>query len=189
MFIPPPPSFFYLDPEAYLTRCRTIRDEIYLWTTGIEGVVRVAPYQATQWNALLAQGSTVTLTIPNANRTVTYLEELENNENGGYMAGFLTSWGPSWELNLSPHVAAPGENIVSTYPVSMGSYRVMTGTSMGRFNAVVRRLRLLTHCNSCSLNCGCICTARRGIRQDRSWSPAADLNDDIKATSLVQWNE
>lgn len=59
-----------------------------------------------------------------------YLEELDNNESGGDMALF-TSWGPSWELHPTPQLAAPGENILSTFPVALGSYRVMSGTSMG----------------------------------------------------------
>jgi hypothetical protein len=110
---------------------RTMRDEPYVYSDGIEGVARAVPYQAEHWLSLLEQGHTVTVTIPNANESQTYLEELENNVTGGYVAGTLSSWGPSWELNMTPQLVSPGENILSTYPTAIGSYRVMTGTSMG----------------------------------------------------------
>jgi hypothetical protein len=109
-----------------------MRDEPYVYTDGIEGVVKAVPYQAEHWLALLEQGSTVTITIPNTNSSRTLLYELENNISGGYVAGTLTSWGPSWELNMTPQLVSPGENILSTYPTALGSYRVLTGTSMGK---------------------------------------------------------
>jgi hypothetical protein len=107
----------------------TMRDEPYVYAEGIEGVVKAVPYAAEHWLSLLSQGATVSVTIP-ANDSQTHLEVLENNERGGYVAGELTSWGPSWELSMTPQVVSPGENILSTYPTALGSYRVMTGTSM-----------------------------------------------------------
>ncbi|KAG9185525.1 hypothetical protein G6011_06856 [Alternaria panax] len=107
----------------------TMRDQPYVYADGIEGVVRAVPYAAERWLSLLSQGATVSVTIP-ANGNQTYLEVLENNERGGYVAGDLTSWGPNWELSMSPQLVSPGENILSTYPTALGSYRVMTGTSM-----------------------------------------------------------
>ncbi|KAI8239397.1 Minor extracellular protease vpr [Colletotrichum sp. SAR 10_96] len=107
----------------------TMRDEQYVYSDGILGVASVPPYQSTQWLSLLDQGRAVTVSIPNANNTKTRLENLENNSSGSYM-GTFSSWGPTWELDASPQFAAPGANILSTYPVALGSYRVMTGTSM-----------------------------------------------------------
>lgn len=107
----------------------TMREEPYVYADGIEGVARVVPYVAEQWLSLLSQGATVSVTIP-ANGSQTELEELENNERGGYVAGRLSSWGPTWELNMTPQLVSPGENILSTFPTALGSYRVMTGTSM-----------------------------------------------------------
>lgn len=100
----------------------------YVYADGIVGVARATPYQAANWLSLLKEKRTVTVTIPqNAD---TYLEVLENKATGGYLANLLTSWGPSWELNITPQLVAPGENILSTYPVANGSYAIMTGTSM-----------------------------------------------------------
>ncbi|EUC33580.1 hypothetical protein COCCADRAFT_95623 [Bipolaris zeicola 26-R-13] len=107
----------------------TMRDEPFVYADGIQGVIRVAPYAAEEWLSLLSQGATVSVTIP-SNGSQIYLEDLENNESGGYVADSLTSWGPTWELSMNPEVVSPGENILSTFPTALGSYRVMTGTSM-----------------------------------------------------------
>ncbi|KAK9700479.1 hypothetical protein K7432_012168 [Basidiobolus ranarum] len=49
--------------------------------------------------------------------------------NGGKLSDF-TSWGPDFHLNFKPDLVAPGGNIYSTHPVSLGSYVHMDGTSM-----------------------------------------------------------
>jgi hypothetical protein len=123
----------YLSLYHYSTsnKSSTMRDDPLLYSEGIQGVARAVPYQAEHWFSLLEQGSTVTVTVPGANSSQVYLEELENNMSGGYVAGQLSSWGPSWELSMSPQLVSPGENILSTYPTALGSYCVMTGTSMG----------------------------------------------------------
>ena len=107
-----------------------MRDDPVVYTDGIEGVARIAPYVAEEWLSLLKQGSNVTITIPGSNNTELELEQFDNNLTGGFVANSLTSWGPSWELGVKPNIVSPGENILSTYLTSAGSYRVMTGTSM-----------------------------------------------------------
>jgi hypothetical protein len=74
-----------------LISLRTMRDESFVYADGIQGVAKAVPYQAEHWLSLLDQGSTVTVTIPNANTSQVYLEELENNISGGYVAGELSS--------------------------------------------------------------------------------------------------
>lgn len=107
-----------------------MRDDPIIYTEGIEGIARIAPYVAEEWLSLLQQGKTVTVNIP-GNNTNLELEQLDNKATGGFLANSLTSWGPSWELGVKPNIVTPGENILSTYLTSGGSYRVMTGTSMG----------------------------------------------------------
>ena len=41
-----------------------------------------------------------------------------------------SSYGPSFDLFLKPAVSAPGGNIISTFPVALGSFVMVTGTSM-----------------------------------------------------------
>lgn len=113
-----------------------MRDDPIIYQEGIEGVARIAPYVANRWLSLLGSNSTVTVQIPSSNSTDVQLEEFENNITGGLLADSFTSWGPSWELGVKPNLVSPGENILSTYLTNDGSYRVMTGTSMGMIGSV-----------------------------------------------------
>ncbi|PVH77844.1 subtilase [Cadophora sp. DSE1049] len=42
----------------------------------------------------------------------------------------FTSWGPTFDLDMKPQFGAPGRNILSTYPIKLGSYAIASGTSM-----------------------------------------------------------
>ncbi|KAJ2809414.1 hypothetical protein H4R20_000139 [Coemansia guatemalensis] len=61
----------------------------------------------------------------------TNLEEYVSfaSPDGGSMSVF-SSFGPSPELDLVPMISAPGGNIWSTYPLKLGSYKSLSGTSM-----------------------------------------------------------
>ncbi|KAI9506729.1 peptidase S8/S53 domain-containing protein [Coemansia spiralis] len=50
-------------------------------------------------------------------------------DTGGMMSSF-SSYGPTAELGVAPLVSAPGGNIWSTYPIKLGSYTTLSGTSM-----------------------------------------------------------
>lgn len=113
-------------------------DEQFLYVDGIRGVGTVPPYRGEAWNALLAQGAKITVSLPNLNGTSAvnqttsstfYYEEVGSNDKGGRISEF-TTWGPSWELSLSPQYLAPGGQIPGLYPVVMGAYKIMSGTSM-----------------------------------------------------------
>lgn len=105
-------------------------DAQFVYLDGIKGVTSVSPQQGAAWIEMLGRGVQVNVTIPKAaDAPEDMLVELEDNETGGYASKF-TSWGPNWDLEPYPHVASPGGRILSTYPVPMGSYRVMSGTSM-----------------------------------------------------------
>lgn len=58
-----------------------------------------------------------------------YVHNLDNNVAGGYMAR-SSSWGPSQEINVKPQISAPGGDVFSTYPLPLGGYAVLSGTSM-----------------------------------------------------------
>ncbi|KAJ1666195.1 hypothetical protein EV178_002591 [Coemansia sp. RSA 1646] len=51
------------------------------------------------------------------------------NPTGGHISSF-SSWGPDPELHLSPAVGAPGGHIFSTFPLALGAYTSLSGTSM-----------------------------------------------------------
>jgi subtilisin family serine protease len=81
-----------------------------------------------------------------------------------------SSWGPSNELFVDPQVAAPGGNILSTFPLKKGAFAVLSGTSMatpyitgvvalylsrkGATDPVALRDRLSTTANSLDWNDG-----------------------------------
>lgn len=46
------------------------------------------------------------------------------------LASTYTTVGPTWEMLESVHVSAPGGNILSTWPMAMGGYSILSGTSM-----------------------------------------------------------
>ncbi|KAI1318450.1 hypothetical protein EDD11_006534 [Mortierella claussenii] len=50
-------------------------------------------------------------------------------EGGGAPSDF-SSWGFDGDLHLKPDIAGPGGNILSTFPVNLGSYAIESGTSM-----------------------------------------------------------
>ncbi|KAF8800231.1 subtilisin-like protease [Phlegmacium glaucopus] len=49
--------------------------------------------------------------------------------NGGLVSDF-SSYGPTEDFFFKPAVAAPGGNILSTFPIALGSYAIDSGTSM-----------------------------------------------------------
>ena len=49
---------------------------------------------------------------------------------GGQLSEF-SSWGPGNDLNIKPDISAPGGSILSTYPMKLGGYATISGTSMG----------------------------------------------------------
>ncbi|KAG0311342.1 hypothetical protein BGZ99_010240, partial [Dissophora globulifera] len=49
---------------------------------------------------------------------------------GGGLPSAFSSYGPDGELRSKPDLAAPGGDILSTYPLAKGAYTVLSGTSM-----------------------------------------------------------
>ncbi|CAN8097841.1 unnamed protein product [Discula destructiva] len=81
------------------------------------------------WVESLNRGADIQLTfVDPIAADVAYLQ-VPNNLTGGFVSSF-TSWGPTWDLAIYPTIGAPGGNILSTFPMSMGGYAVESGTSM-----------------------------------------------------------
>lgn len=96
---------------------------------GIEGIGMTTADQGAEWVQLLADGSTVTLNIIDPDFADNFAISEPNTLTGGFLSTF-TSWGPTYELDVKPQISAPGGMILSTYPLALGGYAVLSGTSM-----------------------------------------------------------
>ncbi|EUC44067.1 hypothetical protein COCMIDRAFT_6555 [Bipolaris oryzae ATCC 44560] len=96
---------------------------------GLLGIGMVSSTVGTKWYTALAAGKVVTLDFTDLATSPVTLEQPPNNRTGGLLSSY-TSWGPSFEGELRPSFGAPGGNILSTWPVALGSYAVLSGTSM-----------------------------------------------------------
>ena len=84
-------------------------------------VVGISAVQGALINGRIAGGG-VDLTWGTQKITVT-------DPNGGLIAS-SSSYGLAPDLTLKPDIGAPGGNIYSTYPLELGGYATLTGTSM-----------------------------------------------------------
>ena len=89
----------------------------------------VSAEQGEEWIADLKSGTSVVVNIIDPTVAPIYVVSEPNVATGGF-ASTYTSWGPTYEVDVKPQVAAPGGNILSTYPRALGSYAVLSGTSM-----------------------------------------------------------
>ncbi|KAI8627325.1 peptidase S8/S53 domain-containing protein [Xylariaceae sp. FL1651] len=97
--------------------------------TGIKANGMVTASQGESWVASLAAGSEVVLDMVDPETAPVSLITDKNTRTGGY-ASTYTTWNPTFELDVKPQVSSPGGNILSTWPQALGSYAVISGTSM-----------------------------------------------------------
>ncbi|TFK92708.1 subtilisin-like protease [Polyporus arcularius HHB13444] len=71
-----------------------------------------------------AAGAPVAISFPQSGASFQFPDP-----DGGLISSF-TSYGPTNDFFFKPAVAAPGGNILSTFPVPLGSFAVLSGTSM-----------------------------------------------------------
>ncbi|KAI8215787.1 Minor extracellular protease vpr [Colletotrichum sp. SAR 10_76] len=87
------------------------------------------PENAAPWLEALAAGQEVVLNMGDPAEAEQVLTEAANNATGGSVSTF-SSWGPNWDAYSKPQFGAVGGNVLSTYPRALGSYAVLSGTSM-----------------------------------------------------------
>ncbi|KAL6788183.1 peptidase S8/S53 domain-containing protein [Trichoderma sp. SZMC 28012] len=106
-------------------------DNIYSVSTSPStlGAGMVALQQAAEWRDLLGNGTEVYATLVEPQSASPAAGYYPSDATGGYVDDF-SSWGPTWEADLDPHISTPGGSILSTYPLNQGGYYVDSGTSM-----------------------------------------------------------
>ncbi|KAI0455462.1 peptidase S8/S53 domain-containing protein [Xylaria acuta] len=97
--------------------------------TAIEAVGMTTATQGEAWVKAIAAGSEVVLDMADPETAPVSLITADNTLTGGTASTF-TTWNPTYEMDIKPQVASPGGNILSTWPQTLGSYAVISGTSM-----------------------------------------------------------
>ncbi|KAI6087479.1 subtilisin-like protein [Hypoxylon rubiginosum] len=101
-------------------------------TTGVDGILGTGMVTASQgeaWVAALEAGSEISLNMLDPLTAPVSLSYEANTATGGFASSF-TTWNPTFEMDIKPQLASPGGNILSTYPIPLGTYAVLSGTSM-----------------------------------------------------------
>ncbi|OTB08539.1 hypothetical protein M426DRAFT_52137 [Hypoxylon sp. CI-4A] len=101
-------------------------------TTGVPDVLGTGMVTAAQgetWVKALEAGSEVVLNMLDPLTAPVSLTYQDNTATGGYASSF-TTWNPTFEMDIKPQLASPGGNILSTYPIPLGTYAILSGTSM-----------------------------------------------------------
>lgn len=93
-------------------------------TVGNYTAALILPEDGTFLVNQLAAGKNLTIEFPQTGAFFPY-----PHPGGGLTSGF-TSYGPTFDMYFKPAVAAPGGDILSTWPTNMGGYAVLSGTSM-----------------------------------------------------------
>ncbi|OKL57920.1 hypothetical protein UA08_06644 [Talaromyces atroroseus] len=114
----------------YSSRVGTIQSiNATTWNTGIESIGMVTDDLGEEWLKMIAAGDPVSVHMITPKYLDYYVVNTPNADSGGYVSHF-SSWGPTFEVDVRPQVAAPGGSILSTYPLDLGAYYIDTGTSM-----------------------------------------------------------
>ncbi|KAK4097607.1 subtilisin-like protein [Parathielavia hyrcaniae] len=96
---------------------------------GVSGVAMATAAQGETWIRALEAGSEVVLNMVDPAKAGKFITYSNNTASGGFLSAY-TSWGPTFEVEVKPQLAAPGGLILSTYPRALGAYAVLSGTSM-----------------------------------------------------------
>jgi minor extracellular serine protease Vpr len=78
-----------------------------------------------------ADGVTINGRLASGDVTMTWTDEVDSFPfTTGGLISYFSSYGLAPDLSFKPDIGAPGGSIRSTYPVELGSYTTMSGTSM-----------------------------------------------------------
>jgi hypothetical protein len=126
---PPPPASTYV-PYGLLTHQSLVQFDYDAYAGDfLYGSAFVLPEQGAEWVDLLDKGYDVRVSVTDESSAGITFRDTQNGLTGGFASSY-TSWGPTLSLDVYPTLGAPGGNILSTYLLSKGGYKVASGTSM-----------------------------------------------------------
>ncbi|KAL8388770.1 hypothetical protein RB595_008912 [Gaeumannomyces hyphopodioides] len=96
---------------------------------GMSGVAVTTASQGKKWATAFAAGHNITVTTRDVDKSPSMAVHMPAAVSGGYTS-YWSTWGPSWQMGINPNLAAPGGEILSTFPQAVGTYAVLSGTSM-----------------------------------------------------------
>ena len=96
---------------------------------GIQAAAMVTADTGAAWIKALQAGSEVIANMVDPETAPKNLNNFPNTATPGFLSTY-TSWGPTYEVDVKPQISSPGGMILSTYPRALGSYAVLSGTSM-----------------------------------------------------------
>ncbi|KAI1874200.1 uncharacterized protein JN550_002779 [Neoarthrinium moseri] len=103
--------------------------QLYIYDANIKGTASITVDQGIEFLNLLNDGQNVTVDITDYSNAGIFVQNWDNTEGGGYTSK-SSSWGPTFEVEIKPQMTAPGGMILSTYPLRLGGYAAISGTSM-----------------------------------------------------------
>ncbi|OTB18600.1 hypothetical protein K445DRAFT_346337 [Daldinia sp. EC12] len=103
--------------------------DIWVSNESVKGVGALSANQGAEFIKLLNEGKNIFVDINDWTSAGLYIYNLDNPSTGGYTSR-SSSWGPTQEVQVKPQVTTPGGDILSTYPLDLGGYAVLSGTSM-----------------------------------------------------------
>lgn len=121
-------SFKHLGYLHFVYRTQLI--DTYLSIPPVGGVVPQS--QGERWLNILNGGQNIFLHLQpevDSNTANWTIIDSPDPAVSGYMS-ITSSWGMPFELDIKPAFAAPGANILSTWPLDKGGYQIQSGTSM-----------------------------------------------------------
>ncbi|EGO57967.1 hypothetical protein NEUTE1DRAFT_82047 [Neurospora tetrasperma FGSC 2508] len=96
---------------------------------GVKAAAMVTSETGVAWIKALQAGTQVTVNMADPETAPKNLNNFPNTATPGFLSTY-TSWGPTYEVDVKPQISSPGGMILSTYPRALGSYAVLSGTSM-----------------------------------------------------------
>ncbi|KAK0527541.1 hypothetical protein OC835_004951 [Tilletia horrida] len=87
--------------------------------------VATAPLEAVKWIVDADNVKSGDVSIDLSNPQLSSIQD----PNGGHVTDY-SEYGPDWDLNRYVGTAAVGGNVLSTFPLSLGGYGIISGTSM-----------------------------------------------------------